>query len=234
MTALWAVISLFVPLASFFAYTKLAGQELTVAIAFTALSLFSLSAPFSFPPLSVALTSSLPYSIRGPLNQIPGFGIRILQLQVSIQRLETFFKEDEIAFHATPDARKSSTRLALNEATLRYAGSEGGEPVLSDVDVVFPQGRLTVISGPTGSGKSSSKSPSLSCLMLVEAALTPSFLPVLLALLGELEVVSGSVELPSTVSYAAQHPWLESLSLRDNMCVSLSSLLPSDPTDFSS
>ena len=40
---------------------------------------------------------------------------------------------------------------------------------------------------------------------------------VLLGLLGELEVVHGSVDLPMPVSYAAQHPWLESLTVRDNM-----------------
>lgn len=42
----------------------------------------------------------------------------------------------------------------------------------------------------------------------------------LLGLLGELEVVAGTVELPVEVSYAAQHPWLESLTLRDNMYAS--------------
>lgn len=39
----------------------------------------------------------------------------------------------------------------------------------------------------------------------------------MLGLLGELEVVHGSVDLPMPVSYAAQHPWLESLTVRDNM-----------------
>lgn len=46
---------------------------------------------------------------------------------------------------------------------------------------------------------------------------------VLLALLGELEVHTGSVNLPATVSYASQHPWLESSSIRDSMYVVLSS-----------
>lgn len=45
---------------------------------------------------------------------------------------------------------------------------------------------------------------------------------VLLALLGELEVTSGTVDLPRAISYCAQHPWLESTTIRDNMCVSLS------------
>ncbi|GAA5888564.1 hypothetical protein JCM6882_008999 [Rhodosporidiobolus microsporus] len=174
-TFLWVVISLLVPLASFWAFVKLQGRDLTVAVAFTALSLFSL--------------------IRGPLNQIPGFSIRILQLRVSIARLEAFFAEPETASHAGLSARKEAQRLALDGATMRYAGAPEGREALKEVDVQFPQVALTVVSGPTGSGKTS----------------------LLLGLLGELEVVSGTVELPSSVSYASQHPWLESLSVRDNI-----------------
>ncbi|GAA6050693.1 hypothetical protein JCM3770_000895 [Rhodotorula araucariae] len=174
-TTLWAVISVLVPLVSFWAYVTLQGEELTVAVAFTALSLFSL--------------------IRGPLNQIPGFGIRILQLNVSLARMSSFFAEPEVAPHAAPADRAGTSRLRLERATLRYAGADEGMTVLEEVSVEFPEGQLTVVSGPTGSGKSS----------------------LLLGLLGELEVVEGLVELPSHVSYAAQHPWLESLSIRDSI-----------------
>lgn len=41
-TMLWIIISLLVPLVSFWAYVKVQGEELTVAVAFTALSLFVL------------------------------------------------------------------------------------------------------------------------------------------------------------------------------------------------
>ncbi|BGP56557.1 hypothetical protein JCM8202v2_004182 [Rhodotorula sphaerocarpa] len=161
--------------ASFWAYTTIQGQELTVAVAFTALSLFTL--------------------IRGPLDQIPGFGIRILQLGVSISRMESFFAEGEVSEHAELPRRRDCKRLRLVGATLRYAGAEGGKNAIEDATIDFPEGRLTVVSGPTGSGKTS----------------------ILLGLLGELEVVSGSVELPALVSYAAQHPWLESMSIKDNV-----------------
>jgi ABC-type multidrug transport system fused ATPase/permease subunit len=32
-----------------------------------------------------------------------------------------------------------------------------------------------------------------------------------------MEIVSGSVSIPPSVSYAAQHPWLESASIRENV-----------------
>lgn len=51
----------------------------------------------------------------------------------------------------------------------------------------------------------------------------------LLALLGELEVVKGEVKLPVAISYAPQHPWLESSSIRDSILFGT----PYDPTRYS-
>uniref|UniRef100_A0A0K3C7N0 BY PROTMAP: gi/647394901/emb/CDR36136.1/ RHTO0S01e15060g1_1 [Rhodosporidium toruloides] n=1 Tax=Rhodotorula toruloides TaxID=5286 RepID=A0A0K3C7N0_RHOTO len=174
-TLLWASMSLLVPLLAFWSYVKLQGEELTVAVAFTALSLFSL--------------------VRGPLNQIPGFGIRILQLRVSISRMESFFAEEEVDHHVSNGDETAASVVKLEHATLRYAGAKGDRATLVDLDVDFPQRQLTVVSGPTGSGKSL----------------------LLLGVLGELEVVSGKVVLSPAVSYAAQHPWLESLTVRENI-----------------
>lgn len=143
-------------------------------MAFTALSYFSL--------------------IQNPLYQIPDFVVKILQLRVSVNRLGSFLEEKEVELHAVPQARSRSSKLSFDQATLKYPGPNDAFG-LSDIDVEFPKGGLTVISGPVGSGKSS----------------------ILLALLGELDVVSGTVSLPRSVSFAAQQPWLESLTVRDNM-----------------
>ncbi|KAG8738112.1 hypothetical protein FRC10_007279 [Ceratobasidium sp. 414] len=80
--------------------------------------------------------------------------------------------------------------------------------VLRDVGVVFPQGVMSLVCGPTGSGKSS----------------------LLAALLGEMDRLEGEVYLPKeptrlnektglpmTISYCAQQPWLEHKSIKDNI-----------------
>ncbi|KAG8762089.1 hypothetical protein FRC11_011215 [Ceratobasidium sp. 423] len=79
---------------------------------------------------------------------------------------------------------------------------------LKDISIVFPEGVISLVSGPTGSGKSS----------------------LLAALLGEMDCVEGQVYLPkeptrlnektglpTTISYCAQQPWLEHKSIKDNI-----------------
>ncbi|CAE6437640.1 unnamed protein product [Rhizoctonia solani] len=79
---------------------------------------------------------------------------------------------------------------------------------LKDINVVFPEGVISLVSGPTGSGKSS----------------------LLAALLGEMDCLKGEVYLPKeptrlnektglpiTISYCAQQPWLEHKSIKDNI-----------------
>ncbi|CAE6396795.1 unnamed protein product [Rhizoctonia solani] len=79
---------------------------------------------------------------------------------------------------------------------------------LKDISVVFPEGVISLVSGPTGSGKSS----------------------LLAALLGEMDRIEGEVHLPkeptrlnektglpTTISYCAQQPWLEHKSIKDNI-----------------
>ncbi|KAF8345519.1 multidrug resistance-associated ABC transporter [Amanita rubescens] len=78
---------------------------------------------------------------------------------------------------------------------------------LRDIDVKFPEGRLTLITGPTASGKTA----------------------LLMALLGEMTTINGRIIMsknPSRVdehglmhviSYAAQTPWLRHQSIRENI-----------------
>lgn len=85
------------------------------------------------------------------------------------------------------------------------------EPIvfsLSNLSVDFPIGKLSVVTGPTGSGKTA----------------------VLTALLGEMDLVEGQSWLPknitqlhpttglrNSVAYASQTPWLQQKSIKDNI-----------------
>lgn len=78
---------------------------------------------------------------------------------------------------------------------------------LSNLSVHFPIGKLSIITGPTGSGKTA----------------------ILTALLGEMELLHGKSYLPkypeqvndqglrNSIAYSSQTPWLQQKSIRDNI-----------------
>ncbi|EIW82703.1 multidrug resistance-associated ABC transporter [Coniophora puteana RWD-64-598 SS2] len=102
-----------------------------------------------------------------------------------------------------------STTLADSESA-RSASTSGFEDhrfELQDISVRFPEGRLSVITGPTASGKTA----------------------LLMALLGEMTLTQGKLLMAKNTrrvdghgymhsfSYAAQMPWLRHQSIRDNI-----------------
>lgn len=98
-----------------------------------------------------------------------------------------------------------ATRVPSSSNSRTPTGS--GQFELKNINVHFPEGRLTVISGPTASGKTG----------------------LLMALLGELTTLNGRITMPKNasnvdeyglshaISYAAQTPWLRHQSIKDNI-----------------
>ncbi|WVQ85985.1 hypothetical protein IAT38_008153 [Cryptococcus sp. DSM 104549] len=233
---LWSLAPILVTLVSFFCYIVIEKRELTVSVAFTAISLFSM--------------------LRMPLNVIPTYVVIILQSLVSVKRIEDFLAEDEVpdwvsSLKRTAEYSDEPSRIGFENATFRWntgkqtvAGDAVSPPTapappaspqrstatsdatavdpaatqddtdddhyftLSGLTANIPIGKLTVITGPTGAGKSA----------------------MLTALLGEMELLEGKSFLPknttqvdpetglrNSVAYAAQTPWLQQLSIKDNI-----------------
>ncbi len=224
---LWTVIPVLVTLVSFFFYVKVAKEELTVSTAFTAIALFTMIRP----PLNaipgflmgglIAMVSV--QRLESFLNEQE---VEEAISQLSRQRPTTqthpqAYRDEENA--ETPD-HDSNTQLAIKNVTFRWHAKQSTASAvvspddreqmtsqtdysdfrLRDISVDFPAGRLSLIIGPTGSGKSS----------------------MLAAILGEmLESQDGQVirnkfdhSGASRFSYASQLPWLENgKSVRDNI-----------------
>ncbi|KAG0260123.1 hypothetical protein DFQ27_003732 [Actinomortierella ambigua] len=107
------------------------------------------------------------------------------------------------------------TRVANNLPLPNDVSGTANDPLpgtfmLRHLTLHFPVGKLSLIVGPTGSGKTS----------------------LLMALLREMDLLSGTVHLPrptskiidartglipGTVAYVSQHPWLQQASIRDNI-----------------
>ncbi|CAE6434528.1 unnamed protein product [Rhizoctonia solani] len=196
---IWTWVPSAVILVAFTSYTLLAKEPLTVSRAFTAIEVFS--------------------QLQGPMSQLPQQIFALLHAYVSMQRIQTFLDETEVEDWASSikradealDTEVVSKKIGLQDATFIWHlnPSEAQDPAKShsnfklvDITLEFPLGRLTLITGATGSGKSS----------------------ILAALLGEMTCVTGQVYLDKrqhAVSYAGQHPWLEHATIRENILYGL-------------
>ncbi|KAF3479696.1 ATP-dependent bile acid permease [Arthroderma uncinatum] len=206
----WAVTlfygtPLLTTLCTFYIFTTVENKKLIPSIAFPALSMFSL--------------------LRVPLDRLADMAAHVLEAKVSIDRVEEFLSEEETEKYQQLKecSTQAEPKICLENATLSW-GSGKAEPssVLSstapafrliDVNVNFQLGKLNIIAGPTGSGKTS----------------------LLMALLGEMSLVKGSVSLPGgtsdradlhpdpmtslteSVAYCAQEAWLVNNTIKENI-----------------
>jgi ABC-type multidrug transport system fused ATPase/permease subunit len=118
----------FLPVATFWAYTMLAGKELRIDVAFPALELFSL--------------------LQDNLREIPNLITVLLNAYVAVGRLEDFMSEPEKADESS--YTNADDNLELRNASFAWPGVE--KNVLHRVSLSFPTG-LTVIFGQVASGK---------------------------------------------------------------------------------
>uniref|UniRef100_A0A665UJ40 ATP-binding cassette, sub-family C (CFTR/MRP), member 8 n=1 Tax=Echeneis naucrates TaxID=173247 RepID=A0A665UJ40_ECHNA len=167
--------------------------DLSPAVAFASLSLFHILVTPLF------LLSSV---VRSTVKAL-----------VSVQKLSEFFISDEIGDAQEQSAMLSSGTSNHNQNRYQAVISSGyftwtdGLPTLCNVDIRIPFGKLTMIVGQVGCGKSS----------------------LLLAALGEMQRVSGTVvwnRKRGAVAYASQKPWLLNATLVENITFEMPMIKP--------
>ena len=133
--------------------------------------------------------------LEGNLRDIPGLITVLLNAHVAVGRIEDFMSEPDKIDEKIP-LKSEEAEFALKSASFTWPGTS--HTVLCDVNLGFPIG-LTVICGKVAAGKTA----------------------LLQALLGELDKLGGEIIRPNEmVGYCAQSPWLQSMSIRDNILFS--------------
>jgi len=160
-SVLWHTSPLMVAFATFYAYTKLAGHVLDATTAFTGLALLN--------------------SLREPLMSFPHELIQLFQAFVSLNRIEKFLGEQEIAKYSLDStdisAIDKTIRFGFSDASFTYQSkttepkredteesdetskllptyNDGPSFTLKNLNFDLPIGGLTVVVGATGCGKS--------------------------------------------------------------------------------
>ena len=204
-SGVWNAVPILITFFSFLMYTVVEKKPLYPSIAFTAMSLFQL--------------------LRYPLDQLGDMIAHVQEAKVSVDRIEAFLSEEETGKFeqlGLDNIDESGNRvIGFREATFIWGGkdvvaADGSMNFrLLDLNVDFAIGKLNVISGPTGSGKTS----------------------MLMALLGEMTAIKGKVYLPGgrsredvrpdpesglaeTCAYVAQQAWLVNASIKENILFS--------------
>ncbi|CDO94121.1 unnamed protein product [Kluyveromyces dobzhanskii CBS 2104] len=184
----WFVTPSIVTSASFAVYVYIQGETLTTPVAFTALSLFAL--------------------LRNPLDMLSDMLSFVIQSKVSLERVQEFLNEEETKKYE--QLTISRNKLGFQNATFVW-DKNTQDFKLKDLTIDFKIGKLNVIVGPTGSGKTS----------------------LLMGLLGEMELLNGKVVMPSldpreelvveadgmtnSIAYCSQAAWLLNETVRNNI-----------------
>ncbi|KAF5982152.1 hypothetical protein FBULB1_4402 [Fusarium bulbicola] len=194
----WVVSPILLAATSLAVYAVMNGQLLP-SVAFVSIGIFK------------ALEVSL-----GVLPELITMGVDTF---VSLKRIQTYLNGPEMK-----NTLSEGTDVAFEDASIAWPEDDETPDedrfILRGLNIRFPAGELSVISGKTGTGKS---------LLLS-------------AILGETDVLEGSVCVPNTIApeerrdaqanlgdwiipgsiaYVGQTPWLESASLRDNILFGL-------------
>ena len=161
-SAIWTLAPILVSVVSFASYIWL-GNQLTVSVAFTAISLFAM--------------------VRAPLNVIPTWIVFMMQTKVALDRIQGYIDEDEVDGQVSSlkediEGRDTKEGLGIikgsfkwNEIEEKYDKDKGkvakssasnaesdvastlteASPErrfeLRDISVTFPDGQLTVVTG---------------------------------------------------------------------------------------
>ena len=92
--------------------------------------------------------------LNSPIEQLISFTQQSQDAKISLERLNEIHQiKDEEPFnqdfvHSLP----TDNSISLNNLSFTYAGA-GNEPVLRNINLVFPHGKVTAIVGTSGSGK---------------------------------------------------------------------------------
>jgi ABC-type multidrug transport system fused ATPase/permease subunit len=158
----------------------------------------------SLTPAIVFTSIALFQLIQGPLRMITNIVPMLVQSKVALERIGAFLEMPELEpDNLLPADHPLSHEYAIKKVVVAVEDGEFGwdheTALLRNVNLEVKDGEFLVLHGPVGCGKSSLCS----------------------ALLGEMVKHSGTVFIGGSVAYCSQQPWIQNMTVRDNILFGL-------------
>lgn len=168
---------------------------------------------------SVAFTA---LAILGSIDMIsfslPELIIEVLDAVVSLRRMDRFFQRDErVMQHIVSD------KISFENVTVTWKQEHSLSKdrwALNGLCLDFPNHGLTVITGPTGSGKSLLLAAILGECDIIKGTIKAPIMMAPISQVESLEIEDEWIQ-PCSMAYASQDPWIEAISIRANILFGL-------------
>ncbi|XP_037037473.1 multidrug resistance-associated protein 1-like isoform X2 [Bradysia coprophila] len=129
--------------------------------------------------------------LQFPMGVFPMMIAYVIQVAVSLKRINKFMNAEEI----NPDNvtnNPSENALSIDEGNFTWGGDS---TTLKNINLKVKKEKLVALVGPVGCGKTS----------------------LLSSLLGEMEKLSGTVNVDGKIAYVPQQAWIQNATLQDNI-----------------
>lgn len=196
--ACWVISPILLAAASLATYATMNGT-LSPSVAFVSISIFK--------------------NLEVTLGVLPELLTASMDTLVSVKRIDTYLQGPEMQKIVSqgPD-------VAFENASIAWPVDaeipDEDRFILNNINLSFPAGELSVISGKTGTGKSLLLSALLGEVDLLQGAIyVPAATPPLER--NDTKAHPGNWILPGSVAYVGQTPWLENATFRENILFGL-------------
>lgn len=181
----------------------------TVALAVYAIFEGKLTASVAFASLEVF------FELEDSLSMIPIVITGVIEGMVSLSRLESYLSSPN-----KEEYRKDSSSITYQNASIAWPSDTCNLEdrfVLKNINLTFPNKELSLVCGPTGSGKSLLLGSIFGEADLVCGAISVPMPPFTVYHTPDNAISPDNWIIPSSIAFVAQSPWIENGTLRDNI-----------------
>ncbi|XP_071095599.1 multidrug resistance-associated protein 1-like [Haliotis cracherodii] len=132
--------------------------------------------------------------LRMPINALPMIIPYYIQGWVSVSRVSKFLRAKDLDDSNVRQDPHSDAAIKVEQGNFTW-DRDLAKPTLRKMNLEVPEGKLVAVVGQVGAGKSS----------------------LISAMLGEMDKLSGSVTVKSSIAYVPQEAWIQNATLRDNI-----------------